>query len=115
MSEPEAHELLKQVRKALTRRLHLESPQFELECAGRKVSGSVISPSFRGMRDSERQRRIWDALGDEYGAESFQRVGALLAFTPDEWDLDSDSGGAENGAIATKRSRRARRGRIGSG
>ena len=30
------------------------------------MSGSVISPSFRGMRDSERQRRIWDARCAEY-------------------------------------------------
>jgi acid stress-induced BolA-like protein IbaG/YrbA len=56
-----------------------------------KVSGSIISPSFRGMADSERQRMIWDALHEEFGADSVQRAGAILAFTPDEWDLNEDS------------------------
>ena len=89
MPQPQVQDALTQVQDALTRRLNLQSPQFELERAGRKVSGSVISPSFRGLRDSDRQRRIWD----EYGPESGGRVGTLLAFTPDEWNLDSDSEG----------------------
>ena len=83
----------------LTRRLNLQSPRFVLEPAGAKESGSIISPSFRSMRDSERQRRIWDALNDEYGAESVHRVGTLLAFTPEEWDIDADLG-AEKHEIA---------------
>lgn len=78
------------VQDILTRRLNLRSPRFELESVGAKVSGSVISPSFRGMRDSERQRRIWEALHDEYGPESVYQVGTLLAFTPEEWDLDTE-------------------------
>jgi acid stress-induced BolA-like protein IbaG/YrbA len=75
------------VQSALTRRLNLQTPRFALESAGSRVSGSIISPSFRGMSDTERQRRIWDALDAEYGPESVQRAGTLLAFTPDEWDL----------------------------
>jgi acid stress-induced BolA-like protein IbaG/YrbA len=76
---------------ALTRRLNLQAPRFALESAGTKVSGSIISASFRGMTDSDRQRRIWDALREEYGPQSVQRAGTLLAFTPDEWDLNEDS------------------------
>ena len=76
------------VQETLKRELGLKEPLFELECVGTKVSGSVISTTFRGMRDSERQRRIWDALEAQYGEESVQRVGSLLAFTPDEWELD---------------------------
>jgi acid stress-induced BolA-like protein IbaG/YrbA len=79
----------------LTRRLNLQAPRFALEPAGTKVSGSIISNSFRGIPDSERQRRIWDALHQEYGPESVQRAGTLLAFTPDEWDLNDDSNGQE--------------------
>lgn len=74
----------------LTDRLKLEQPDFKLESAGSKVSGSVISPTFRGMPDSERQRLLWDALDAEYGPESVHRVGSLLAFTPDEWNIDND-------------------------
>lgn len=80
-----------EIQSALTRRLQLESPRFALESAGSKVSGSIISTSFRGMTDSERQQRIWDALHSEYGPESVHRAGTFLAFTPDEWDLDEDS------------------------
>jgi hypothetical protein len=42
------------------------------------------------MRDSERRRLLWYARHAEYGPESVQRVGTLLAFTLDEWDLGSD-------------------------
>lgn len=94
MSNSKVQDALIEVQSALARRLHLESPRFEMESAGTKVSGSIISPSFRGMRDSERQQRIWEALHQQYGADSVQRVGTLLAFTPDEWDLDDDADAA---------------------
>lgn len=74
----------------LTERLQLESPRFLLEPAGAKISGSIISPTFRSMPDSQRQRLLWDALDAEYSPDSVQRVGSLLAFTPDEWDIDSE-------------------------
>jgi hypothetical protein len=79
-----------EIQSALTRRLNLQNPRFALESAGPKVSGSIISPSFRGIPDSERQRRIWDALHQEFGPDSVQRAGTFLAFTPDEWNLDAD-------------------------
>jgi acid stress-induced BolA-like protein IbaG/YrbA len=84
---------INEVQSALARRLNLQSPRFMLEQAGAKVSGSIISASFRGLTDSARQRQIWDALHAEYGPESVQRAGTFLAFTPDEWDLDEDSQG----------------------
>lgn len=92
MSNSKVQDALSEVQSALARRLCLEFPRFELESAGTKVSGSIISSSFRGMRDSERQRRIWEALQQEYGADSVQRLGTLLAFTPDEWDIEDDDG-----------------------
>ena len=76
------------IQDVLTQRLQLRDPRFELEAVGAKVSGSVISESFRGMRDAERQSKLWDALDAEYGAQSVQHVGTLLAFTPDEWQLE---------------------------
>jgi acid stress-induced BolA-like protein IbaG/YrbA len=91
MSEPNVQDAVNEVQSVLAQRLNLQSPRFALESAGAKVSGSIISSSFHGLRDSERQRRVWDALHAEYGADSVQRVGTLLAFTPDEWDLGNDS------------------------
>lgn len=92
MPESNVQDALKEVESVLARRLDLQSPRFALESAGPKVSGSIISASFRGMRDSDRQHLLWDALREEYGPESVRRVGTLLAFTPDEWDLGADSG-----------------------
>ena len=80
-----------EIESALTRRLNLQNPQFRLERAGTKVSGSIISPSFHGMPDSQRQQRIWDALDKEYGPQSVHRAGSFLAFTPEEWNLSADS------------------------
>jgi acid stress-induced BolA-like protein IbaG/YrbA len=80
-----------EMQSVLTRRLNLDAPRFALEAAGTKVSGSIISASFRGMTDSERQRRVWDALHEEYGPESVHRAGTFLVFTPDEWDLDDEA------------------------
>jgi hypothetical protein len=40
------------------------------------------------MNDSERQRRIWEALDAEFGPESMDLVGTLLAYTDAEWDVD---------------------------
>jgi acid stress-induced BolA-like protein IbaG/YrbA len=78
-----SHAKLKQI---LTQRLRLRSPQFHLQGRGR-ISGSVISPTFAGSSDHQRQRMIWDALDEELGAESVKQVGMLLAYTPQEWSL----------------------------
>jgi acid stress-induced BolA-like protein IbaG/YrbA len=77
-----------EIQSVLKRRLQLIDPRFELESVGTKVSGLIIDPSFYGMPDSERQRRIWEALDHEYHAESVRRVGTLLAYTVDEWDIN---------------------------
>ena len=91
MPDSNVQDIVNEVQSVLSRRLNLQAPRFALESAGPKVSGSIISASFRGVRDSDRQRLAWDALHDEYGPESVQRVGTVLGFTPDEWDLDSVS------------------------
>ena len=80
-----------EIQSVLSKRLKLKAPRFALESAGAKVSGSIVSASFRGMTDSQRQQSIWDALDAEYGAQAVHRAGTFLAFTPDEWDLNEDS------------------------
>lgn len=74
----------------LARGLALKDPIFRLENAGGRIVGDIISSSFKGQRDHERQTRIWDALEAEFGPESVRRVGMLLAYTPDEWSLGTE-------------------------
>lgn len=71
----------------LTRRLRLKNAEFYLEKVGNRLVGEIVSPTFRGKRDHERQSLIWDALDAELGADSTRRVGMLLAYTPEEWKL----------------------------
>jgi acid stress-induced BolA-like protein IbaG/YrbA len=89
-----SHDKLKEI---LIRRLRLKDPHFRLEGRGR-VSGSVVSATFVGKGDSDRQRMIWDALDEELGAVSVKEVGMLLAYTPDEWDLPLE-GTVARGAV----------------
>ena len=78
-----------QLRDLLTRLLHLSTPRFELEkLPGGKLAGSVISDTFVGMSDSERQKVIWDALENELGAQATLSVSSLLAYTDAEWNVD---------------------------
>jgi acid stress-induced BolA-like protein IbaG/YrbA len=79
------------IERTLTRRLNLKGAEFRLERAGGKVSGMVIAPKFRTMRDAKRQEVIWDALESEFGEQAVRRVGTLLAFTPEEWHVDDAS------------------------
>ncbi len=78
-----SHEKLKEI---LIRRLKLKDPHFRLEGKGR-ISGGLVSATFTGKGDHERQQMIWDALDEELGAASVKEVGMLLAYAPDEWNL----------------------------
>ena len=72
----------------LTKRLRLRDPEFHLErLSGGKLSGNIVSDTFRGVDDVERQRRIWDALDEEFGDGSREVVGTLLAYTKGEWHV----------------------------
>lgn len=76
------------LKNVLTRRLKLRSPRFDLEkLPSGRISGSVVSDTFKGVSDSVRQKRIWDALDAEYGETSARIVGTLLAYSDAEWDL----------------------------
>lgn len=81
----------KQLAKILTSSLHLADPQFVLETDGAKIYGSIISPTFRGKTDYRRQIMMLDALEEALGARYLQVIGMLLAFTPEEWNIDLDA------------------------
>lgn len=88
-----AHKALteRMLQSMLTRRLALRDAQFFLEKVGGRLIGNVVSPSFSGKRDLERQQLLWDALPAELGPDSVRRVGMLLAYTPEEWNIDDDA------------------------
>ena len=77
------------IENVLTRRLKLASPEFRLRKIGPMYSGSVISDTFKRKGDFLRQKMIWDALEAELGEESARRIGTLLAYTWDEWDVEA--------------------------
>jgi len=77
-----------QLQDVLTNRLNLIEPQFILERVGRKWSGNIISATFTGLKDEKRQRMLWDALEAAFGPESVHIVGTLLAYTPEEWEVN---------------------------
>ena len=82
-----SHDKLKEI---LTRRLKLKDPHFRLEGRGR-VSGSVVSATFAGKGDSDRQRMIWDALDAELGAASVN-TSMLIDWSFSARRLDISSG-----------------------
>ena len=70
----------------LTTRLRLKAPRFALRSADGKFIGSVISDSFKGRTNRQRQNMMWDALHRALGDRADRRVGMLLPYTDDEWD-----------------------------
>jgi acid stress-induced BolA-like protein IbaG/YrbA len=72
----------------LTRKLKLKAPRYVLTRDGHYINGSVISESFRGKGDLQRQLAIWGALEAELGEEAIDTVGMIIAYTPKEWELD---------------------------
>jgi acid stress-induced BolA-like protein IbaG/YrbA len=78
------------LQKLLTRELKLKDPEFHL-ATGRAglLNGHIVSPTFKGKRDRQRQGMIWDAIEFAIGREAAaKQVGMLLAYTPDEWYAD---------------------------
>jgi stress-induced morphogen len=59
-----------QLERILSSRLMLKDPKFLIERAGSRLVGDIVSPTFKGKRDHERQKMIWDALDNELGAEA---------------------------------------------
>jgi len=76
------------LQKILTDELALKEPRFKLQKYGSHWNGSVISKTFHRKGDHQRQKMIWDALRRALGENAVRKVGMILAYTPDEWDID---------------------------
>jgi acid stress-induced BolA-like protein IbaG/YrbA len=96
------------VQGVLTRELALRNPEFRLEFYGGRISGSIVSSSFKGKRDHQRQDMIWDALERVFGQDAVKKVGMLLAYTPQEWNIDgeADERGDVQMAVSVKRKKK---------
>jgi acid stress-induced BolA-like protein IbaG/YrbA len=66
--------------------LKLKSPRFFLRKADGKFIGSVISDTFKGKTNLQRQRMMWAVLESVLADAAARRVGMLLGYTDDEWD-----------------------------
>ena len=80
----------KELQDVLNSRLSLKDPQFFLGKSGDRWVGNIVSQTFKGKDDYKRQVMIREALEAELGKESAKRVGMLLAYTPDEWNLGEE-------------------------
>jgi acid stress-induced BolA-like protein IbaG/YrbA len=84
------------IEEALSTQLGLRDPEFHLEILpSGSVSGSIVSDTFAGMDDLERQHRIWDVLDNIYGPASTKMVGTLLAYSKKEWNWDEGAASAD--------------------
>jgi acid stress-induced BolA-like protein IbaG/YrbA len=78
----------KQLERILNDRLRLKDPEFLFEkLPGGKFSGNLVSDTFVGLEHIDRQKRIWEALEAEFGEDSPNLVGTILAYTRAEWDV----------------------------
>ena len=63
----------------------IANPEFELEeTPGGKVGGFIISPTFEGKSQIERQNMVWDYLDDNLDKEQILHIVSLVTVTPDE-------------------------------
>ena len=64
-----------------TRDLHPRpASDYDHDCDAR-----VTASAFEGVREGERQSRVWQAVLDHLWAEQ-EKVGTIMTFTPDELD-----------------------------
>jgi acid stress-induced BolA-like protein IbaG/YrbA len=49
------------------------------------VTGVIISESFAGTDDADRQDTVWDILEDKLSQSEQRRVLSLIAYTPEEY------------------------------
>lgn len=63
----------------------IATPEFELEeTANGKVGGFVISPTFAGKPQLDRQNMLWDYLDHHLGRDQIIHIVSLVTLTPNE-------------------------------
>ncbi len=64
--------------------LNLDQPKIQVHGAPNSVFATVVSSSFSGVNEAERQRRVWEAL--RQSLDEHERVAVEFVFTiaPDD-------------------------------
>ena len=63
----------------------IQSPEFDLEeTPNGKVGGFVISKTFAGKSQIERQNMLWDYIDKNLSKEQILHIVSLVTVTPDE-------------------------------
>jgi stress-induced morphogen len=52
---------------------------------GERVKGMIVSESFAGLDDADRQDHVWDILEEKLTQTEQRRVLSLIAYTPEEY------------------------------
>ena len=63
----------------------IKNPEFDLAERRGKVTGFVISETFRGMPQLDRQDLVWDYLIRVFSPEKLVKIIALITVTPKEF------------------------------
>lgn len=67
----------------------IATPEFDLEeTPGGKIGGFIISPTFVGKSQIERQNMVWDYLDSHLDKEQILHIVSLVTVTPDEAQED---------------------------
>jgi len=73
--------------KRVLEKLGLEKLEIDMEeSVSGKIGGFIVSKSFEGMSQLERQNYIWDHLEKELSEEKHKRIRIILTLTPEESD-----------------------------
>jgi acid stress-induced BolA-like protein IbaG/YrbA len=71
--------------KRILEQLELNNPQVSiLEVSGAGILAQVVSDSFQGMEDWERQRLVWSKLLEDLGDDKSRWVEFVFTDTPSE-------------------------------
>ena len=70
----------------------ISDPQFDLEAMPTgKIAGFVVSKTFEGMPQIERQQKIWSVLDKTFSPEQLLKIVTLITVTPDEAKDDEEN------------------------
>jgi acid stress-induced BolA-like protein IbaG/YrbA len=73
--------------KKVFEKLGLEELEIDIEESGSgKIGGFIVSKSFEGMSQIDRQNYIWDYLEKQLSEEKHKKIRAILTLTPAESD-----------------------------
>ena len=79
-------EKIEEIKKALEK-LGLEELEIDIEeSSSGKIGGFIVSKSFEGMSQIDRQNYIWDHLEKQLSEEKHKKIRAILTLTPAESD-----------------------------